>query len=292
VTVGDTVIAFSGDLGRPDHPILLPAEAPPAADTLVVESTYGDRSHPEPDDRPLRDAVRRTLDRGGVVVVPAFAVDRTEAILVELGRLMRTGRLPTVPVFVDSPMALAALRVYRRALSAGDPQLRPEHVAVARAGYDLFDPGDLREATSPEESMRLNNPSMPCIIVSASGMASGGRVVHHLAHLLPDPRNTVLLVGYQAVGTRGRALLDGARTVKIHGRYVPVRAEIRSLEEFSVHADADDLVAWLAAAPAAPRACYVTHGEPAASQALAERIRSQLGWCAVVPRQGEQVLAG
>lgn len=291
VTAGEKVIAFSGDLGRPDHPLLLPAQPPPAAGTLVVESTYGDRTHPEPDDRPLRDAVRRTLDRGGVVVVPAFAVDRTEAILVELGRLMRTGRLPAVPVFVDSPMALAALRVYREALCAGDPQLRPELVAAARAGRDLFDPGDLREATTVAESVLLNHPSMPCIVVSASGMASGGRVVHHLAHLLPDPRNTVLLVGYQAVGTRGRALLDGVSQVKIHGRYVPVRAEVVSLDEFSVHADSDDLLAWLHSAPAAPGVCYVTHGEQAASDALADRIRAELDWCTVVPHPGERVLA-
>jgi metallo-beta-lactamase family protein len=292
VTAGGSVIAFSGDLGRPGHPLLLPPAPPPAAGTIVVESTYGNRIHPEQDVRPLRDAVRRTLARGGVVVIPAFAVDRTEAVLIALGELMRSHELPAVPVFVDSPMALAALRVYREALSAGDPQLRPEVVAAARAGRDPFDPGDLREATSAAESMTLNSPGMACIIVSASGMASGGRVVHHLAHLLPDPRNTVLLVGYQAVGTRGRALIDGARQVKIHGRYVPVRAEVTELQEFSVHADADDLVAWLRGAPAAPQVCYVTHGEPEAAAALAARIRDELDWCAVVPQPGERVLAG
>jgi metallo-beta-lactamase family protein len=292
LTAGTAVIGFSGDLGRRGHPLLIPPVPPPAAGTLVVESTYGDRQHPAPDRRPLADAVRRTVERGGCVVIPAFAVDRTEVVLMALGELMRSGELPTVPVFVDSPMALAALRVYRQALSAGDSQVRPELVRAARAGVDPFDPGDLREATTAAESMLLNRPDQPCIIVSASGMASGGRVVHHLAHLLPDRRNTVLLVGYQAVGTRGRALLDGARQLKIHGSYVPVRAEVHALDEFSVHADVDDLLAWLRSAPQPPQACYVMHGEPAASAALADRIRAELDWCAVVPTPGESVLAG
>ena len=292
VIAGTATIAFSGDLGRRNHPLLVPPAAPPAADAIVVESTYGDRRHPGPDVSSLAAVVRRTLERGGVVVIPAFAVDRTENVLMALRELMRAGDLPQVPVFVDSPMALAALRVYREALSAGDPQLRPDVIEVARSGVDPFDPGDLREARTAAESMLLNRPEMPCIVVSASGMASGGRVVHHLAQLLPQARNTVLLVGYQAVGTRGRALADGAPQVKIHGRYVPVRAEVAQLDEFSVHADADDLIGWLASAPEPPQACYVVHGEPEAAQALAVRIRGELGWCAVVPRPGESVLAG
>jgi metallo-beta-lactamase family protein len=292
VTAGESVIAFSGDLGRRAHPLLIPPVPPAAAATMVVESTYGDRSHPEPDLRPLADAVRGTVQRGGVVVIPAFAVDRTETVLMALGELMRSGRVPAVPVFVDSPMALAALRVYRQALSAGDSQVRPELVRAVRAGHDPFDPGDLREAKTAAESILLNQPDQPCVIISASGMASGGRVVHHLAHLLPDRRNTVLLVGYQAAGTRGRALLDGARELKIHGRYVPVRAQITALDEFSVHADADDLLAWLRSAPQRPQTCYVVHGEAGSSAALAERIRTELDWCAVVPTPGERVLAG
>jgi metallo-beta-lactamase family protein len=182
------VLAFSGDLGRPVHPLLHPPGPPPAADALIVESTYGDRRHPATDPGPLADAVRRTIARGGSVLIPAFAVDRTEAVLIALSGLMQVQEIPQVPVFVDSPMALAALRVYREALSSGDQQLRPEMVARYRAGQDPFDPGDLRVARTPEESMRLNEPAMPCIIVSSSGMATGGRVVHHLAHLLPDRR--------------------------------------------------------------------------------------------------------
>ena len=286
------VVAFSGDLGRPGHPLLLPPGPPPAADALVVESTYGDRRHPAPSTAALADAVRRTVAREGTLVIPAFAVDRTEVVLLALADLMRSGAVPTVPVYVDSPMALAALRVYREALGAGADGLRPGPVADVRAGGDPFDPGDLRHARSAEESMRLNAPEGPCVVVSASGMASGGRVVHHLAHLLPNPRTTVLLVGYQAVGTRGRQLADGATEVKIHGRYVPVRAEVVALDEFSVHADADDVLAWLRSAPRAPQACYVVHGEADASAALADRIRAELGWCAVVPRPGERVLVG
>lgn len=284
------VLGFSGDLGRPGHPLLHRPEPPPAADALVVESTYGDRRHPVPAPDRLAEVIRRTVARGGSVVVPAFAVDRTEAVLIALSDLMRAQAIPQVPVFVDSPMALAALRVYREALSCGDPQLRPEMVDRYRSGDDPFDPGDLRVARTPEESMRLNEPTMPCIIVSASGMATGGRVVHHLAHLLPDRRTTVLLVGYQAVGTRGRALADGARELKIHGGYVPVRAEVVLLDDFSVHADADDLLAWLRGAPAEPGICFVNHGEEQASAALAERIRQELDWCAVVPRPGERVV--
>jgi metallo-beta-lactamase family protein len=288
--VGGVTLAFSGDLGRGVHPLLHPAGPPPAAGALVVESTYGDRRHPAPDDDVLVGAVLRTVGRGGSVVIPAFAVDRTEAVLMALARLMRAGRIPQVPVFVDSPMALAALRVYREALSAADPQLRPEVVEQAALGQDPFDPGDLRVARTAEESIRLNEPAMPCIIVSSSGMATGGRVVHHLEHLLPDRRTTVLLVGYQAAGTRGRQLADGVREVKIHGRYVPVRAEVLTLDEFSVHADADDLLGWLRSAPAEPGVCFVNHGEESGSAALAERIRRELDWCVVVPRPGERVL--
>jgi metallo-beta-lactamase family protein len=290
VVDGGPALAFSGDLGRQVHPLLHPPGPPPEAAALIVESTYGDRRHPAPDVGPLADAVRRTVARGGTVVVPAFAVDRTEAVLIALARLMRSGEIPHVPVFVDSPMALAALRVYREALSAADPQLRPEIVEQYRLGDDPFDTGDLRVARTAEESMRLNEPGMPCVIVSSSGMATGGRVVHHLKHLLPDRRTTVLLVGYQAVGTRGRSLADGARELKIHGQYVPVRADVVVLDEFSVHADADELMGWLRSAPAEPGLVFVNHGEASGSGALAERIRAELGWCAVVPRPGERVV--
>lgn len=275
---------FSGDLGRPHHPLLDPPDDPPEADTIVVESTYGDRVHPKADDELLAAAVRRTVARGGTVLVPAFAVDRTELVLLELHRLRKAGRIPAVPVYVDSPMALASLEVYRRA--ARDPH-GPIRRASARA--DLSDLPEVHAARSASDSERLNEPAFPCIVVSASGMASGGRVVHHLRHQLPDPRNTVVLTGYQAVGTRGRQLLEGAREIKVHGRYVPVRAEVVDIPDFSVHADADEAIAWLSRAPRPPRTAYVVHGEARSIAALARRIREELGWCAVAPRLGETV---
>jgi metallo-beta-lactamase family protein len=284
VVAGPSRVLFSGDLGRSTHPVLRPRSSPPAARTVVMESTYGDRTHPRVTGRPhaaLSDAIRRTLARGGSVLIPAFAVDRTELVLAALADLLRHGEIPAAPVYVDSPMALAALEVYRR------PSLRGE----LRDGVspELADLPMLRAAHTPEESMALNSPRTPSIIISASGMASGGRVVHHLRHLLPDRRNTVVLTGYQAVGTRGRSLLDGATELKMHGRYVPVRAEVVADEEFSVHADADELVAWLREIPEPPETVYVTHGEPDSSARLAERIRGELDVTAVVPRLGERV---
>ncbi|HEY0951170.1 MBL fold metallo-hydrolase [Nocardioides sp.] len=276
---------FSGDLGRGEHPILRAPDDPPAADTIVVESTYGDRRHPDRDPDLLASVLRRTISRGGTVLVPAFAVDRTELVLLELHRLMSEGTVPRVPVYLDSPMALRALAVYREALDSGSAQLRPDLDRVRAALHAM----QVQAVPDAAGSMRLNRPDHPCIVVSASGMATGGRVVHHLAHQLPDPRNSVVFTGYQAVGTRGRQLLDGVRQLKMYGRYVPVRAEIVDVPHFSVHADADEVVAWLARAPEAPQVAYVVHGEPSASHALATRIRDDLGWCTVVPRLGERV---
>jgi metallo-beta-lactamase family protein len=271
---------FSGDLGRPHHPLLAPPADPPAVDTVVVESTYGDRGHPAPDDELLAAAVRRTAARGGTVLIPAFAVDRTELVLLELHRLMNAGRIPQLTVYVDSPMALASLEVYRKALAAN---------ALGHHGSSLFDLPEVRAVRDAAESERLNDPDFPCIVVSASGMATGGRVVHHLRHQLPDPRNTVVLTGYQATGTRGRQLLEGARQLKMHGRYVPVHAEVVQIPDFSVHADGSEIIQWLGRMPSAPRTAYVVHGEPAASASLAARIRQELGWSAVVPTYGERV---
>lgn len=277
-------VLFSGDLGRNDHPVLFPRARPPAAHTVVVESTYGDRAHPEvdPEHHVMGDAIRRTIRRGGSVVIPAFAVDRTEIVLLALADLVESGAVPDVPVWVDSPMALAALEIYRDPQHAGE--VRPEALDRLRRLSGL------RTAHTAEESMRLNNPGSPCVIVSASGMASGGRVVHHLRYLLPQARNTVLLTGYQAIGTRGRDLQEGAREVKIAGRYVPVRAEVVTLDDFSVHADADELLAWLGEMPRPPEAVHVVHGEPGAARALADGIRDRFDCPVSVPRYGERVL--
>lgn len=204
-----------------------------------------------------------------------------------LSRMVHAGQIPDLPVFVDSPMALRGLDIYRRGIRAGNPQFRPE--VLARP--DAFEPRHLRLAHTPEDSQKLNTPGHPCIIISASGMAAGGRVLHHLRHQLPDPRNGVIFTGFQVPGTRGRALVDGAGEIKIHGRYVPVRAETTQVDGFSAHADAAELVDWLSAVHV-PGTAFVVHGERSASAALAERLRQQLGWTAVVPEYLERVGLG
>lgn len=279
-------VLVSGDLGRPAHPILTPPADPPDADLVLVESTYGDRTHEDAAALArFEETLVRTAARGGTTVIPSFAVDRTEVLLLHLGRLVREGRVPNLPVYVDSPMALAALGVYRKAITEGGIEIRADFGGDG----DPFDPGRLIEARTVEDSMAINDAREPSIIVSASGMASGGRVLHHLAHRLPDERNAVLLVGYQAEGTRGRALADGAREIKMHGRYVGVRAEVASVPAFSVHADRGEILAWLRRAPRAPETVFVVHGEPAAASALHDAIEADLGWTAAVPRYLEIV---
>jgi metallo-beta-lactamase family protein len=281
---GDTRIVFSGDLGRPDHPLLLPPEQPGRADHFVVESTYGDRLHEGRAADELAAVLVRTLGRGGVALLPAFAVDRTALLLHEIQGLVEAGRVPDVPVYVDSPMALAALEVYRAALDNQDQEFRPDLLGAR----DPFDPGRLRLVHGPVESEKLNDPRNPCIVISASGMATGGRVLHHLEHQLPRSRNSVILTGYQVAGTRGRALADGAAQVKIHGRYIPVRAEIANIRGFSAHADSTQMLSWLRDSPE-PRSAFVVHGEQSSAEAFAHTLRTELGWTAVVPRYQEKV---
>lgn len=243
---GDARVLFSGDLGRPHHDLPLPRADPPATDVVVVvvESTYGNRIHhpADPSHPVLAQAIGETVGRGGSVLIPAFAIDRTELVIHTLRHLMTAGDIPAVPVYLDSPMALAALAVYRGQDLGGE--LR-SHVPQS-----VLDWSSLRLARSAEESKALNNPGRPCIVVSASGKASGGRVVHHLRSMLPHRRNTIVLTGYQAVGNRGRDLQDGARALKMMGGYVPVRAQIVTDDGFSVHADAGEIVDWLGKLPA------------------------------------------
>jgi len=281
-------LAASGDLGRPVHPLLRPPEPFTGADVLLMESTYGNRHHEETAAREwFATAISRTLARGGTVVIPSFAVDRTEVVLHQLAELRRTGRLPAgAPVYVDSPMALAALQVYREAFARRSGQLRPE---ILDEGASALDPEPFTLIHSLQESLALEHSSVPSVLVSASGMATGGRVVHHLRRLLPDPRNTVIIVGFAAQGTRARHLVDGERVLKMYGTYVPVRAEIVNVPAFSAHADAPEIIDWLRHAPP-PSATYLVHGEPEGSQALRDRIDRELGWTAVVPRSGERVL--
>lgn len=286
VQAGGSRIVFSGDLGRPDHPLLLPPEDPGPTDYFVVESTYGDRLHHGQAPAELGAALARTIGRGGVALLPAFAVDRTAMLLYEVRALIRSGHAPDVPVYVDSPMALAALEVYNQSRlgPSGRGHFRPEVIAAA----EPFNPGKLHLAASRGESEKLNDPHKPCIIISASGMATGGRVLHHLEHQLPTSRNSVILTGYQVVGTRGRALADGATSVKIHGRYIPVNAEVVDIRGYSAHADREQMVSWLRHAPK-PRGVFVVHGEPDSARALAHSLHERLGWTSVVPRFQEKV---
>ena len=284
---GGRRILFTGDLGRPAHPLLEPPAPPVDCDVLVTESTYGDRTHEDTTvalER-LADAVVRTTARGGTVVIPAFAVDRTEVILCALSDLLAAGRIPEVPIYVDSPMALAVLDVYRDAIERHDPGIHPE----VDAGRLLEVGGRVKESFSREESAAIDALRSPAIVISASGMASGGRVLHHLARRLPDRRNTVILAGYQSEGTRGRSLAEGAEEVKLLGRYVPVRAEVVTIDAFSVHADSGELIDWMKLSPRAPDVTYIVHGEPASAAALKSRIGAELDRHSVVARWKETV---
>jgi metallo-beta-lactamase family protein len=281
-------VVFSGDLGRGNHPLLAPPTPPCESDAIVIESTYGDREHQdvarEMDE--MATAITRTIKRGGTVVIPAFAVDRTEVILKALRSLQDEQRIPVVPIHVDSPMALAAMRVYVAAIQDGDPEINSATIAE---GPDAIDLPNLHEATTPQQSMALDSGGAR-IIISASGMGSGGRVTHHLKALLPDADNTVLLVGFQAFGTPGRMLLDGASEIRIHGKPVAVRAEVVEIEAFSVHADAGELIDWLTSCQSRPGQVFVNHGEADASRSLAHRIGHELSVAVTVPTAGERCL--
>jgi metallo-beta-lactamase family protein len=279
-------VAFSGDLGRPCHPLLLPPSPVEDVDVLLIESTYGNRVHDDASalDR-LAAVIERTARRGGTIVIPAFAVDRTEIVLFHLAQLIAAGRIPPLPVVVDSPMALASLAVYRRAVRERWSELRPELFGQG----DPFDTGTLREARDVEQSKAIDRMPYPSIVVSAAGMATGGRVLHHLAARLPEPRNAIVLVGFQAEGTRGRLLQQGARHLKMFGEYVAVRAEIVELPALSVHADGKELVEWAAGSATPPGVVYAVHGEPAAAAALCSKLADRLDRPAVAPRYLERV---
>lgn len=280
-------ITFTGDLGRPSHPLLAPPEPRPASDVVVCESTYGDREHELVDPANELDvAIRRTVERGGTAIIPAFAVDRTDVVLHHLRRLRDHGRLPEVPIYVDSPMAAAALSVYRAAF---DPQRPAADVRAELVGTHPMSFDGLHVITTVEESKRLNDLDRPAVIISASGMLTGGRVMHHLARRIDDARNTVILIGYQAEATRGRRLLEGATSLKMLGRYWPVRAELVHIASMSVHADRSELIGWLGSGEGEPDVTYVVHGEPDSSAGLVSAIESRLGWMAAAPRLDERV---
>lgn len=275
-------ILHSGDLGEGNHPLLQGPHEIPAEhyDAVMVESTYGNRVHP-PRDASLAETISQTINRGGTVLIPAFAVDRTEVLLYAINEAMEAGEIPTVPIYVDSPMAINALVVYRHAIDADHVEIRPE-IREHLSARDVFNPGTLETLRSPDESKSING-APPCIIISASGMATGGRVLHHLKRLLPDEKNSVILVGYQAMGTRGAALRDGATEVKIHGSMISVRAEVHDLAFFSVHADRDDVVGWLKTAEIPPKRIVLVHGENDQRNELAPVVEEATGSPVVMP---------
>ncbi|MDP3853333.1 MBL fold metallo-hydrolase RNA specificity domain-containing protein [Phenylobacterium sp.] len=280
---GGRTVAFSGDLGRYGDPITPEPEPIAVADYLLVESTYGDRKHdPVDPGQALLEVVERTSRRGGTVVIPAFAVGRAQELLYHFWRLKQGGHLGLIPIYLDSPMAIDATGLLCR--HPEDHRLSPEDCrdscAIATYTRDM------------EDSKALSSNTMPKVIISASGMATGGRVLHHLKTYGPDSRNTVLFAGYQAAGTRGEALVNGAREVKIHGRWVPIRAEIASLPSLSAHADADEILRWLGGFTRPPKRTFIVHGEPQASEALQARISETLGWtCSIAVEDEEQALA-
>lgn len=273
-------VLFSGDLGRNQDLLMHPPALPDATDWLVVEATYGDRAHTTTDAlTSIADVVNRTAARGGVVIIPAFTVGRAQTILYCLHLLKQQRRIPELPVFLNSPMAADATRIYTNHLDGH--KLTPEQCQAMC--------GAAKVVTSVEESKRLNELDTPAVIVSASGMASGGRVLHHLKAFGPDSRNSILFAGYQAVGTRGAAIVAGAPTVRIHGQHVAIRAEVASLDSLSGHADRDELLAWVGALPAAPQGVFITHGEPLPCDALRQAIEERQGWPCSVPEYRDTV---
>ena len=281
-------LLFTGDLGRNNHPLLSNPDSQPieALDAIITESTYGDRHHDaKPED--FAREINAAIKRGGSILIPAFAVDRTEVILMALRELIEKKLIPSIPIYVDSPMALAALNFYREAITSNSAEIR-DGVSQRWANQDPFDPGQLMQALTTEESKQINEITESSIVISASGMATGGRVVHHLENMLPDPKNTVILVGYQALGTRGRLLEEGVSELKMHGKLVPVNAHIAKVESFSVHADADELISWLRKSPT-PSQIFVIHGEAGAQEAMAGRIADELGWNAVIPKPSQVI---
>ncbi len=274
-------ILFSGDLGRSDDPVMRPPTPPPVAEWVVIESTYGDRRHAAVDaESELAALMSPVLQRGGVIVVPSFAVGRAQMLLHLITRLKARRAIADVPVFLNSPMATDATHVYD--MHRDEHRLTAAECAAIRRTVRFVD--------SVEESKNLNRLTGPAIIVSASGMATGGRVLHHLKAFAPDERNLILFAGYQVAGTRGAAMLAGADTIKMLGEYIPVRAGVAQLQGLSAHADCDQLIAWLKSSAVASTQVFVTHGEPAASESLALRINSELALQVTVPAEGRTIL--
>lgn len=276
----DRSVVFSGDVGR-QHDVIMRAPEPiQKADVLVCESTYGDRLHEDIDpDEELVEIISRTAARGGIVLMPAFAVGRAQMLLYLVHKLMSQQKIPKMPVYLNSPMAIRATEIFMRH--------HKEH-KLSQAQCELIDENTTYVRTV-DESIDLNSKRFPCIIVSASGMASGGRVLHHLKTLLPSPRNSIVFAGFQAPGTRGDSLVKGAESVKIHGEYWPVKAEVHNIDSLSAHGDYREILEWLSQGNLNPRKVYISHGEAVASDVMRKRIRERFGWTTEVPELFEEV---
>ena len=278
--VGGRSILFSGDLGRSNDALIREPAARQPTDYVVMEATYGDRHHGDEDPgEALASVLNRTIARGGSLVIPAFSVGRTQTLLLLLDRLRRAGKIPSLPIFLDSPMAISATELYRRHPKTHrlDPEECERMCAVARY------------VTEVDDSKALDARKDSIVLISASGMATGGRVVHHLRAFLPDERNTVLFAGYQAGGTRGAKLVAGVERIRIHGEWVPVRAEVASLDMLSAHADQDELMAWLRSCEQAPRKLFIVHADLEAAEHMRVRIEDELGWSVEVPEYRDLV---
>lgn len=311
IRTGGQTIVFGGDLGRYGRPVLPDPSIVTDADYLLVESTYGDRVHEQDDSGArLAEVISATAQRGGRVIIPAFAIGRVEELIYWLKRLEDEKRIPVLPVYLDSPMAVDALARYTQRVHELDPDLQPESsdekAPLGPADHDesrderqrhaarerqlcVFCTERFRTISTAADSKQLTQSKMPAIVISASGMATGGRVLHHLKASLPDSRNTVLFVGYQAVGTRGRLLVDGGNAVKIHGQMIPVHAHIELVESMSAHADSNEILRWLGGFTRPPRRTFIVHGEVPAMEALSHSIHAKLGWETHMPRHLEKV---
>ncbi len=293
IALGSQRLLFTGDIGRvrnsqgsPGRVVHSGPTEGESADLLVMESTYGNRLHPKNDPRPeLAQLIRDTVQRGGCVVVPAFAVERTQKLLFILKELMEAGQIPRVPVHADSPMAIQAVNIFLKHAEEFSDDTKQ---LIARYGSPLSWQGFFFD-TTPADSKKINDSHYPTIIVSSSGMATGGRILHHLLQRLPDPRNLVLFIGFQSPGTRGETIKSGAKEVKIFGEVVPVRAQVAALEQFSDHADTPELLEWLRTFKSSPAQTYLVHGEPAAAAALRDSITKELHWRVDIAQYMEKV---
>lgn len=282
---GTRRVVFSGDLGRPGRPILWDPVQVYEVDYLILESTYGNRLHDAtPAEQQLARVINESIQRHGVLVIPSFAVGRTQELLFFIRELEERKEIPSIPVYVDSPMAINATEIFKKRVADYDLEARIQELN----GKHIFQTSQVQFLRDTEQSKQLHTIQHSAIIISASGMVEGGRILHHLKHRLPHQQNTILFIGYQAQGTRGRAILDGKPLVKIHGMEIPVRAQVESISGFSAHADYQETLAWLMGFNRPPIQTFIVHGEPDASAALAEKIKAKLGWRVVIPGQNER----